>query len=130
MADANKYQRVIEIDDADLRTLIEEKGKIVESGRGISRELEAIMEQHQKLTDELTSKAGKVGTLARKIFKRVKKLAAHQLGEWEMPITTQIRDGKVVLIVQDALAEFQDEFKARDKFSAPSAPRRRLSASD
>lgn len=124
MADG-KFQRVIEIDDAELRVLIEDKAKIVESGRALSRELQSIQEQHERLTAKLTEMAGDVGVKARKIFKRIRKLANHQLAEWEMPITTEIRDGKVVLIVSDALEEFKSDFKAQDKFQAPSAPKKR-----
>jgi hypothetical protein len=123
MPDA-KYQRIIEIPDDKLRSLIEEKGKIVDSGRAISRELTGIQEQHEKLTAELTSMAGKVGDLSRKIFDRVKKLAEGQLAEWEVPITTEIRDGKVVLIASDALEEFKDTLKKQDKFAAPEAPKK------
>lgn len=125
MADDKNNQRVIQLEDKELFELITEKANIVESGRAISREMQALLDQHEKLGQDMAVLAGKAGTAARRIFKRVKKLAACHLGEWEIPLTTEIRDGKVVLIIEDSLEQFKAEFKAQDKFKEPQAPERR-----
>lgn len=119
MANDNSYQRIIEIDDETIKALVIEKGELVETGRAISREMEALSEQFEKLKKELASQAGKVSAASHRIFKRVRKAVGNQLAEYEIPLTCQVRDGKLVLVVSDALSEFRDEFKKKDKFSAP-----------
>jgi|GEM_PF-3125007 len=127
-ADAKQFQRIIELPDAELLALVKEKGQIVEAGRGISRRMQDLVEQHEKLSQEMAVQAGKGGTVARRIFKRIKKLTKGQLTEWEMPLTTEIRDGKVVLIVEDSLETFKAEFRGHDKFGAHQAPKKKLQA--
>lgn len=126
MAD-DKYTRLIEIDDADLLALVQEKGQLVEQGRALSREQEALAQQHEKLGNEVSRIADKINGIKRRIFKKVEKHARKQLGEFEIPITTDVRDGKLVLLVSDALEEFKDSFKGFDKFREP-MPKKKLAA--
>lgn len=117
MAGDDKHQRVIVLDDDALRALIAEKGELVESGRAISREIDALEKQHDRLTNDLNILGNKVNAVKHRIFKRLRQIARNQLTEFEIPITTDIRNGSVVLIVTDALAEFQDNFSNFDKWT-------------
>jgi hypothetical protein len=116
---AKDNNRIIPLDDALLLNMVQEKGALVEEGRSISRQMEDVMKQVDKLSNLSNDLAAKITNKKLDIFKRVEKLTKKQLGEFEIPITTEIRDGKVVLIATDALAEFQDSFKTFDKFKEP-----------
>jgi len=59
----------------------------------------------------------------------VQKLAKAFLTDFEIPVTTEIREGKLVLMVTDALAEFQDSFRRFDKWSEP-VPRKEKTLKD
>jgi hypothetical protein len=114
-----KNDRAIPLDDKLLLSMVEQKGEMVEGGRAISKQMEELQKQHTKLADDMTAQMAKVNKKKLEIFKRVEKLAKKFLGEFEIPVTTEIQDGKVVLIVTDALAEFQESFKTFDKFNEP-----------
>jgi hypothetical protein len=127
--ESSKHQRTIPLDDPALVTMVQEKGQLVESGRAISTEMEALAAQHDKLAKEVSSIAEQTNKLKRKIFKKVEYAAKKLLGDYEIPITTEIRDGKLVLIVTDALAEFEDSFKDFDKWHEP-VPRKKKQLED
>jgi hypothetical protein len=116
---AKDNNRVIPLDDKLLLRMVEEKGALVEQGRSISRQMEDLMKQTDKLSNASNDLAAKITNKKLDIFERVEKLAKKLLGEFEIPITTEIRDGQVVLLVTDALAEFQESFKKFDKFKEP-----------
>ena len=116
---AKDNNRIIPLDDKLLLTMVEEKGELVEQGRAISRQMEDIMKQTDKLSNASNELAAKITNKKLDIFKRVEKLAKKQLGEFDIPVTTEIRDGQLVLVVTDALAEFQESFKNFDKFKDP-----------
>lgn len=125
----DKYQRVIVLDDAKLLAMIRDKAEFVEQGRTMSRMQTDLQAQMDKITQEMTSLTGKVIAHKRKIFQRIKKLAQKELTEYEIPLTADIRDGKPVLVVTNAMQEFQDTFKGFDKFTEPvPLPRRKLPA--
>lgn len=115
----NKHTRIIPLDDPALLALVEEKGKMVEEGRAISEQMEALAKQHEALGKQVSKKADDLNRLKRQIFKKVEYRAKKLLTEYEIPVTTEIRDGKLVLVVSDALAEFQDTFKGFDKWHEP-----------
>lgn len=116
---AAKHERIIELDNESLRALVVSKGEIVEQGRALARELQSLQEQFGVVKKKLEEKTEKVGVISREIIKKVQRVAGKHINEWEIPITTEIRDGKLVLIVSDALEEFKDEFKSHDKYAAP-----------
>jgi predicted secreted acid phosphatase len=118
-AKAPTYERVIPLDDNLLLDLVKQKGEMVDQGRAIATQMEDLAKQHDKLNTEQTALITKVTNKKLDIFKRVEKLAKPLLGEFEIPVTTEIRDGKVVLIVTDALTEFRDSFKRFDKWKEP-----------
>jgi hypothetical protein len=114
-----KNDRAIPLDDKLLLSMVEQKGEMVESGRAISKQMEEMQKQHAKLGDDMTALMAEVNKKKVAIFKRVEKLAKKQLGEFDIPVTTDIQDGKLVLVVTDALAEFKDSFNTFDKFKEP-----------
>ncbi|TQF41167.1 hypothetical protein UNPF46_08585 [Bradyrhizobium sp. UNPF46] len=125
----DKFQRVIPIDDAQLRQWVEEKGALVEKGRGFAREMEELAKQHERALEAMTELTTKITALKRNIFRRVEKKTKDLLTEFEIPVTTEIRDGQLVLLATDALAEFQDTFKRFDKWHEP-VPRREKKLED
>lgn len=124
MANAKNHQtvsheRVIPLDDVLLLELVTQKGEMVDAGRSLSRQAEDLAKQHEKVVEQMTAQATLIGNKKLDIMRRVQKLAKGLLGEFEIPITTELRDGKVVLIVSEALEEFKDSFKSFDKWREP-----------
>ena len=124
MADANKHQRVIVLDDPLLKSMVLKKGEIVEKGRAISKQQEELAKQHEKLGTDLEALTGELNNHKLDIIRRTQKLAKKLLTEFEIPVTTELRDGKLVLVVSDALGEFQESFKSFDKWKEP-VPRKK-----
>ena len=124
MADANKHKRVIVLDDPLLKSMVLKKGEIVEKGRAISKQQEELAKQHEKLGSDLEALTGNLNSHKLDIIHRTQKLAKKLLTEFEIPVTTELRDGKLVLIVSDALGEFQESFKSFDKWKEP-VPRKK-----
>lgn len=119
MADANKYEREIVLEESLLLSMVQQKGEMVEQGRAITKQMTELQSQIEKLTKDLTPLTQKVIKHKVEIFKRLQKLTKGRLGEFEIPITADVRDGKVVLRVSDSLAEFKDTFKTFDRFREP-----------
>ena len=120
MADANnKYEREIALEDGLLLSMVQQKGEMVEKGRAIARQMTELQTKIEQLSKEMEPLTQRVVKIKVEIFKRLQKLAGKQLSEFEIPITTDLRDGKIVLRVSDSLAEFKDTFKTFDKFGEP-----------
>lgn len=117
MAETNKkYEREVILDDKLLYSMVEQKGQMVEQGRAIAKQMHELSEQMERLQKQMEPLTEKVIKHKRSIFDRLKKLAGKDLSEFEIPMQAEIRDGKVVLTVSDALAEFKDTFVTVDKF--------------
>jgi hypothetical protein len=121
---ADKYQREIPIEDAELLAMVEEKGRLVEGGRQLATEMEALAKQHEKLMEAMTEQTTKVNDIKLRIINRVREIAEAELTEFELPVTTEIKDGKVQLIVTEGLEEFKESFKSFDKWRQP-VPRKK-----
>ncbi len=115
----SKHDRVIELEDELLLSMVQQKGEMVEQGRAISKQMEDLAKQHEKLTKDMEALTGKLNNHKLGIFRRVHKLAKNQLAEFEIPVTTEIRKGKLVLVVTDALSEFKETFAGFDKWREP-----------
>jgi hypothetical protein len=89
MAD-DKHTRVIPLDDKLLLSMVTQKGEMVEKGRALAKAMEALAKQHEKLHDEMTAITAEVTNKKLDIFKRVEKLAKKLVGEFEIPVTTEI----------------------------------------
>ena len=119
---------MIVLDDPKLLEMIKQKAEFVEQGRSISRMQTDLQTQMDKLSQDMASLTGKVIAHKRKIFQRIKKLVRNELSEYEIPLNTDLRDGKPVLVVTDALQEFKETFAGFDKFTEPvPVPRKKLS---
>jgi hypothetical protein len=121
---ADRFQREIPLDDPLLLKMIQEKAVLVEKGREISREMEELAKQHEQKSKEISSLAVKLNKHKLGIFKRVEKIAKKLLTDFEIPVTTAIKDGQVVLIATEALEEFKDSFNRFDKWHEP-VPRKK-----
>jgi hypothetical protein len=116
MADAKKYERDIIIEDKLLLSMVVQKGEMVEKGRAIARQMQELTKQMELLQKDMAPLTEQVIKHKRSIFDRLKKLVGRDLAEFEIPVNADVRDGKVVLTVSDALGEFQDNLRSIDKF--------------
>jgi len=91
---AKTNDRVIPLDDKLLLSLVKEKADMVEKGRVVSKEMAEVQKQFDRLNNSLADLMASVNNKKLDIFKRVEKLAKHLLTEFEIPVTTEIRDGK------------------------------------
>ncbi len=117
-----KYNREIVIDDKALVTLVEEKGAIVEEGRGLAERMGELAKEHEQLLakqNQLISKANKVKI---DIVRKCEKLVGDQLTEFEVPVTTNLKDGKVVFVCADTKAEWEEAFKEINKWQSARVP--------
>lgn len=120
------FNREIVLEDAKLFEMVEEKGKLVEEGRAHAKRAEELAKEHEKCVTHMNMVAGKLDRHKRKIIARVERAAKDLIGEYEVPVTTEIKDGKLVLIVADSLAEFKDQFSKINKFQqAPPVAKRK-----
>ena len=87
-----KHDRVIPLEDESLLRMVGEKAALVESGRAISKEFEEMQKQLEALHLKLVDVTSEINTKKLAIFKRVEKLAKVQLSEFEIPVTTEVRD--------------------------------------
>lgn len=113
---ADKIQREIVLEDKILLKMVQEKGALVEQGRAVARAMEDLAKQHEKLMSQHNELMNTTNNKKLDIIRRTQKVAHGLLSEYELPVTTEIRDGKVVLIVTDGLEEFKGSFKGFDKW--------------
>jgi hypothetical protein len=111
--------RTIPLDDSLLFAMVEQKGTLVEEGRALAKKIEDAAAVVEKLESQMESIVAKVNKQKLSIMKRIEKLTRSLLGEFDIPVTTEIRDGKVVLLVTDAMAEFRNTFSKFNKYSEP-----------
>ena len=114
---ADKHNREIPLDDARVFAMVQEKGVLVDEGREMAREVEELGKKYQAAITKLEMHGGKVNKLKLKIIKAFERSIRPQLGEFDIPVTTEIKDGKLVVIVTDALAEFKETFSNFDPFT-------------
>lgn len=120
----DKHQREIPLEDKRVFAMVEEKGVLVAEGREISRQMEELAKQHEALATKLNMKSAVVNKVKLKIIKAIERTIKPQLGEFDIPVTTEIKDGKLVVIVSDALSEFRETFSRFDPFKEP-VPRKK-----
>lgn len=111
--------REIRLDDPNLVADIEEKGRLVERGREITRKMEALAAEHKKLSDEQSALFGQVVRIKKNIFRKLKRAAGRDLGEYEVPMNADVRDGAVILLIEDEMEKFKAEWKRFDKWTEP-----------
>lgn len=113
------FNRTIVLEDSSLKTLVEERDALLEEAGVFVREMEEAAEKHKKANEALIKKARKIDDVKMRIIKKTEKAAKDLLGEFEIPITTILEDGKVLLKVNDAVEEFKARFKKHNKFEVP-----------
>ena len=113
-----KHIRRIELKDEELKALVQEKMDTVSKGRAIAQEMEDFAKLHDKKKKEHEALFADLNRIKLKIIKRVKKVASKELGEFELPVTTELVDGKLMFEITDGLIEFKESYKNFDKWSA------------
>ena len=113
------FKREIELEDKELFELAQKKEELVIKGRDVNKEAEDLAKQHEKKVEEIRKIAKQIDRLKQyKIIPRTVKLVKDKLEEYEIPVTTLIKDGKLILQIEDVLEEFKQRFKSVDKFEA------------
>lgn len=117
-------ERIIELNDPVLRKLVEQKMALAKEGAALNDEAEELRKKHEKVVQKMQQKANQIDRLKLyKIIPRTKKVADDLLGEFEVATTTEIKDGKLILKVNDLMEEFKTSFKTFDKWKEP-APKK------
>jgi len=118
-------ERTVILDDQILFDLVTKKGQMIEEGRAISREMEELAKKHQEAHDKQNALITEVNLVKLDIIARLKEVGDQHLGEFEVPVTTAIKDGKIVFTIADSMKEFMKVFKSFDKWreAAPAKPK-------
>lgn len=109
-------ERTVVLDDQALFDLVTKKGEMVDKGRKLAGEMERLAQEHKAINDELDALTTDVNLVKIDIINRVKEVGEQHLGEYEIPVTTDIKDGKVIFVIADSMAEFTKAFKGFDKW--------------
>jgi hypothetical protein len=121
---AEAFNREIKLDDQQLFAMVEEKGRMVEEGRALAKEMERLAAEHEKVNTKMTMLGAKLNKHKLNIIKRIEKVAKSYLTEYEVPVTTEIKNGVLVFTVADTMAEFKEAFTRFDRFKE-AAPRKK-----
>lgn len=113
-----KHERVIEFESKEVRELVEKKLELVTEGRKLNDEALEVAQKHQELVEKITDIAGEIRDIQHKIIPMMKDICEEQnlLEEYEVPMTTDLKDGKLILRVEDQMQHFIDRFNSSDKF--------------
>ena len=116
--ETNTHARTIEFDSPEILALVEKKMELVKEGRAMNDEALALAEQHQKLVEGIATRADEIRNIQLDIIPLVKDICIKEelLSEYEVPMTTDIENGKLVLKVEDQMAMFTTKFNSVDKF--------------
>jgi len=118
----SKFEREIVIDDTKLVDLVTQKGVLVDEGREMAKQMESLAKQHQALLDKQNGLITKVNKIKIDIVRNVKRLIGKELTEFEVPVTTNLVDGKVVFLCADTLGEYKESFSKIDKWREARTP--------
>lgn len=111
-------EKIKELSDSKLRSMVEEKMRLVNEGRITAKEVEEVAKKHKALVEENQSRMNEINGLKYKIIQRLKKVV--ELDKYEFPITTEIKDGKLILKTENALDDFNEAMEKIDKWKNPS----------
>jgi hypothetical protein len=114
------YERVIEVDSDAIRSMIAEKVALAEEGQAYQREAEELEKQHKAIVEKMHDVADKIRTLqVERIMPEVRTLVEDKLTAYEIPTTTEIRDGKTVVVVHDLVELYKERFSDWNKWETP-----------
>lgn len=106
------------INDDKLKALALKKEQLVLSGRAKAQELEDLAKRHKEIADEVSKMMDEVNEIKRSILKGIgKHLKKMELAEYESFLTTEVKDGDLVVTIVDEFAEWNDAYKKKDKFA-------------
>lgn len=112
------FKRLIELQNAPMKKLVEQKQALVAKGAKAQEEAEEIVKQHEKKVEEIKKVADDIRKNQNKIISLVKKDCEKKdlLTDYEVPLTTEVKDGQLLLTVEDQLEMFKDRMDGVDKF--------------
>lgn len=116
--------RTLNIKDKKFISLIEEKGRITEEGRAVTKEIEGVVAKHAELIKKHQDLFSVIVSKKKKIFKEMKKLIKNELSEFEVVEHVDLKDGDAVVTITNQLDEFQAQWRKHDKWSEPLPPKR------
>jgi len=97
--------RYIEINNAKLLDLVKEKGEIVDKGRNHYKEIEKINEIAIEIGRERNAIVSKIIELTSQ------ELAKEEIGEFEVAMTTEIKNGVLRVEIVDQIAEYKENIR-------------------
>ena len=97
--------RYIEINNAKLLKLVKEKGEIVDKGRKHYKEMERLNEIGTEIGKERNAIVSKIIELTSQ------ELAKEEIGEFEVAMTTEIKNGVLRVEVVDQIAEYKKNIR-------------------
>ena len=97
--------RYIELNNEELKNLVEKKGEIVAKGRKHYTKMEKLHEEGNAIGEERNA-------IVNEIVKLVgEELKDEKLGEFEMANTTEIHNGKVRVAIIDRIAQIKEQLR-------------------
>jgi len=113
----NNFKREITFENKKIRELVENKLELVVAGRELNEEAIEIAEQHSELVKKIEKTAEKIREIQVKIIHELKKIEKTlDIEEFELPLTTDIKEGILILEVENVLEAFKKKFVSNDKF--------------
>jgi hypothetical protein len=113
----NNFKREITFENKKIRELVEKKLELVVAGREVNEEAMKIAEQHSELVKKIEKTAEKIREIQVKIIHELKKIEKTlDIEEFELPLTTDIKEGILILEVENVLEAFKKKFVSNDKF--------------
>lgn len=100
-------KRYIEINNDELKALVEKKGEIVDQGRAHYAEMEELHAKGNKISEERNSVVEEILKLTGECLKD------QEIDEFEVASTTDIKDGVVRVEIIDTVAQYKDNYRTR-----------------
>ena len=111
--------RIIHIEDDDVKSLCNKKLELVKKGTKLNDRALKIAEKHADIVSEINGIADEIRNIQLEIIPKIKEICKKQdiLSQYEVPLTTDIQDGNLILKVQDQLEAYRKKLDSIDKFA-------------
>lgn len=115
---ATNFSRHEVIQDEKLKALALKKEQLVLAGRAKAQELDDLAKRHKEISEEVGEMMEEVNKIKHSILKGIgKHLKKMELGEYESFLTTEVKEGDLVVTIVDEFKEWNDIYKKKDKFA-------------
>ena len=102
--------REVTLTNQKLAKLLEERSPLVQAGRDLQDEMEAMKKTFQEKIDAQSKVAEKINKIKDKIVPILHKEMQGKLAEFEDTREAEIRDGVIIVTVGDHLEDFKKRF--------------------